>query len=1020
MWLQGQRPDLDNFLASAGTLAPLEMAALLRVDQAYRWWNGECIAVEAYLQKYPQVQADLESLLDLVYGEFILRERNGEHPDVREYRDRFPQHAGALQLQIKLHEAIQACAVVPNSLGSPGDATPPLAACADSVEQPAVPNYEILAPLGRGGMAVVYKARQISLNRIVALKVITAGAHAAPAERARFRTEAEVAARLCHANVVRIYEVGAVSGLPYLALEFMDRGSLAPCLAGKPLSPRHAAELVELLARTVQAAHDQNIIHRDLKPGNVLLASPPAPQNGAGAAISGSGVIDLLGVPKITDFGLAKCLHKDGGQTTTGTILGSPDYMAPEQAAGKTRDIGPAADIYALGAILYEALTGRPPFRGMTLFETLAMVRSQEPVSPSRLQPALSRDLVTICLKALAKEPGRRYASANALADDLRRFRADLPVRARPVTKWERLWRWCRRNPTLAGLVTALALTFFAGFAGVIWKWRDAERAQQDERLARTAAEGHAEKVRQGFEQLKAANSLLDRGRWYLHELRWDAAHAAFSKAIDLRADHANAWFERGELYVRLGLWDLAAADFDRELELREPDVPRRKFLDALLRQYVGDADGCRRISRRMREQFHGIRVPAFAIDLVRASVLAPDRDADLTLLLELAENALTCEPGVPHYLYVLGMAHYRAGHYEQAVRRLRESLAKGTGWSGAGLNYPVLAMAHYRLGQGALARQALHQAALAIDQWTRDRYQSQKGYWAHHLGAVGFWPIPWWDWLECQLFYREAKELIDGAAPLEDPRLRVLRARALAGLRWQGKADSEYTQAQALLPRDQQVRLEAHRNRGYLRVQERRWNEAASEFACALELQPAEAKLGCYQAMAYLGGGDLGGYRSACTALVKNFGKTKDAATAHDVVYFCVLRGDALSNMQCLVPLARVAAPAGQGNAYVLGAALYRAGRYDEAIRCLEAAQKVYRPRAWDWCFLAMAHHRLDHAGEACRCLTEAARWIDEANRADLDDLAGTQPSWGGWYEPLVYPLLLREGEELIGRFAE
>jgi Flp pilus assembly protein TadD len=417
-----------------------------------------------------------------------------------------------------------------------------------------------------------------------------------------------------------------------------------------------------------------------------------------------------------------------------------------------------------------------------------------------------------------------------------------------------------------------------------------------------------------------------------------------------------------------------------------------------------------------MREHFHGITVPAFAIDLVRASVLVPGGDADLTLLLELAENAVTCEPGVPHYLYVLGLAQYRAGHYEQAVRRLRESLTSSMDWSPKALNYPVLAMAHHRLGQGALARQALDQASQAIDQWIRDRYQSQKGHWVHHLGAVGFWPIPWWDWLEGQLFYREAKELIDGAASQEDPRPRVLRARAFAGLHWHSKADTEYTEAQALMPGDQQVRLEAHRNKGYLRVHESRWNEAAIEFARALELQPAEARLGCFQAMAYLGGGDLGAYRSACAALVKNFGKTKDVATAHDVVYCCVLRGDALSDMQCLVPLARVAAPAGQGNAYVLGAALYRAGRYDEAVRCLEAARKVYSHRAWDWCFLAMAHHRLDHAGEARRCLADAARWIEAANHAELEDLAGTRPSWGGWYDRLAYLLLLGEAREQLG----
>jgi serine/threonine protein kinase/WD40 repeat protein len=482
LWLQGQQPDLDHYLAGAGALAPGQLAAALRVDQAHRWQSGECVRAEAYLQKYPQVQADPDSALDLIYGEFILRERSGERPDVAEYQGRFPEHAGVLKMQIELHQAIQHSMVVPDSPA--GHDTDPLApgASADTIEQPTIPNYEILSQLGRGGMGVIYKARQVGLKRMVALKVILAGIHAAPSERARFRTEAEAAARLCHPNIVQIYEVGAHNGLPYLALEFMERGSLAPCLAGKPLAPRHAAELIETLARAVQAAHDQGIIHRDLKPANVLLATPP-PAADSGTAVP-AGVVALLGVPKITDFGLAKFHTDDGSQTTSGTILGTPNYMAPEQAEGNTKHVGPAADIYALGAILYEALTGKPPFVGGTLLQTLEMVRSQEPVSPSRSQPNLPRDLVTICLKALAKEPGRRFSSATALADDLRRFQSDLPVKARPVTYWERSWRWCRRNPTVASLSGGLAVVLVVllvalSVAGLIRAERDNALTQQ-------------------------------------------------------------------------------------------------------------------------------------------------------------------------------------------------------------------------------------------------------------------------------------------------------------------------------------------------------------------------------------------------------------------------------------------------------------------------------------------------------------------------------------------------------------
>jgi WD40 repeat protein len=342
------------------------------------------------------------------------------------------------------------------------------------------------------------------LNRIVALKVILAGIHAAPAERTRFRTEAEAAARLCHPHVVQIYEVGSHQGLPFLALEYMDRGSLATWLARNRLSARQAAELVELLARRVQAAHERGIVHRDLKPANVLLASPAVADSQQG---TGGGVIGVLGMPKISDFGLAKCLHQKGSQTSTGAILGTPQYMAPEQAAGQTKDIGPAADIHALGAVLYEALTGRPPFCGATLMETLDQVRSREPVSPSRVHSGLPRDLVTICLKALAKEPSRRYARAAALADDLRRFLSDQPVSARPVTRWERGWRWCRRNPLIAGLsgVAAVFLLCTLAGLGIIALVRD----ERDKALANLERAEKAEAEARGLQrQIKISEHL--------------------------------------------------------------------------------------------------------------------------------------------------------------------------------------------------------------------------------------------------------------------------------------------------------------------------------------------------------------------------------------------------------------------------------------------------------------------------------------------------------------------------------
>lgn len=302
---------------------------------------------------------------------------------------------------------------------------------------PAIPGYEIISELGRGGMGVIYKARQNKLKRIVALKLILAGARASPDDLTRFRREAEAAAQLQHPNIVQVYEIGEHDDSPYLSMEFVDGGSLSDRLRTGPQSIRWAAQTVETLARAVQLAHQRGIIHRDLKPSNILLTHD--------------------GIAKIADFGLAKRLEGDKDQTQSGTILGTPSYMAPEQAGGQSRIIGPCSDVYSLGAILYELLTGRPPFRTERPLDTLMQVVSREPDRPRSIKPAVPRDLETICLHALAKEPRQRYASAKELADDLERFVNGRPIHARPVGRLEHIWRWCRRNPVLASLLTIVA-----------------------------------------------------------------------------------------------------------------------------------------------------------------------------------------------------------------------------------------------------------------------------------------------------------------------------------------------------------------------------------------------------------------------------------------------------------------------------------------------------------------------------------------------------------------------------------
>ena len=315
-------------------------------------------------------------------------------------------------------------------------------------DTPDVPGYEILGTLGRGGMGVVYKARQTGLNRLVALKMIIGGSLAAPKQLARFRIEAEAVAQLRHPNIVQIYDIGEVDGVPFVSLELLEGGDLRDRLAGTPQPGIPAAELVATLGRAVHAAHQARIVHRDLKPANVLLAGD--------------------GTPKITDFGLAKRLESEDHQTQSGDIMGTPSYMAPEQAMGRTKDVGPAADIYALGAILYEVLTGRPPLKGETVMETVRMVIHEDPVPPSRLMPRLARDLETICLKCLNKDPQRRYATAEELADDLDRYREGRPIKARPTTVWVRGVKWAKRRPVAALSVAAGVLLLIGLTGGVI------------------------------------------------------------------------------------------------------------------------------------------------------------------------------------------------------------------------------------------------------------------------------------------------------------------------------------------------------------------------------------------------------------------------------------------------------------------------------------------------------------------------------------------------------------------------
>jgi WD40 repeat protein/serine/threonine protein kinase len=579
--------------------------------------DGTQPRIEVYLAEVP-AQARAVLLRELLRVEVHYRRQAGEELQAADYQSRFPD------LDLKELAAVLAPAPELQRDGStavpPGDGvcgaarsagatqvghSPPSAKTEGIEDAPAVPGYDMLEVLGRGGMGVVYKAHDRQLNRVVALKMILAGGHAGPHELLRFRREAEAVAQLHHPHIVQIHEVGEHAGWPYLVLEFMDGGNLDQHLGGTPQPPRAAAELVETLARAVQHAHAHGVVHRDLKPANVLLSSG-RDRPGSAAATLTEGVqlheLALAGgarrldacVPKIADFGLAKLLGDSAaGPTRSGDVLGTPSYMAPEQTMGEPGTTGPATDVYGLGAILYELLTGRPPFQAETALETLLLVRSAEPVSPSQLQPKCPRDLVTICLKCLQKAPRARYASAQALADDLRRFLEDRPIKARPVGALERTVKWVRRRPALAALLAVIVVVTVAGLPGVTWLWWRAEQGWSHADLEHQKAEfrlylNHVALAQHELlnNNVGQANQLLkkcpERFRqwewWYLHRRCHTALFTLTGQAIqvgDVAFSPDGRWIAAVRRDHTLTVWDAATQEARYSITLDPGNDPQ-------------------------------------------------------------------------------------------------------------------------------------------------------------------------------------------------------------------------------------------------------------------------------------------------------------------------------------------------------------------------------------------------------------------------------------------------------------
>jgi serine/threonine-protein kinase len=530
----------------------------------------------------------VDSELESVLADYLAADAAGLAPDREELLRRHPALAEELKGFFLGHDQMRRVTAPVRQVLVATRATASRAAVAPALSPGrTVGAYELLEELGRGGMGVVFKARHAGLGRLVAIKMILAGELASPAEVRRLRAEAEAVAALDHPNIVPLYEVGEEDGQPYFAMKLIAGTTLTARVPEFRKDPAAAARLLATLARAVHHAHERGILHRDLKPANVLL--------------------DAEGRPYLTDFGLARRLG-GSGSTRTAVAAGTPSYIAPEQASGPPHAVTTAADVYGLGAILYELLTGRPPFRGPTSLDVLRQLLHEEPQRPRASSPAVPRDLETVCLKCLEKDPLRRYSSALALAGDLEAFARGEPIQARPIGGLERFGRWCRRQPVVAGLTLALAASLLAGLGASLALWRQAERNYrlseqrlEEVELERSRKEGsfrQAHRAVSDFNALLGENlqglpgtqplrkKTLDLTRRYLEEfLKRHGETAA------LRADLADARLQLAHVLHALGA-NRPALEEARKAKLLFADLLHEDGRNAALRRKLGEAQG--------------------------------------------------------------------------------------------------------------------------------------------------------------------------------------------------------------------------------------------------------------------------------------------------------------------------------------------------------------------------------------------------------------------------------------------
>jgi serine/threonine-protein kinase len=827
-------------------------------------------------------------------------------------------------------------------------------------EPPRFPGYEVQAVLGRGGMGIVYRARDRRLNRPVALKMLPAGAFSRPEEIERFLRGAEANAALRHPNIVQVYDVGDLDGRPYFTMEFVEGGSLAQRLSGKPVPADEAVALLATMAEAVQAAHDGGIVHRDLKPANILLAAD--------------------GTPKITDFGLARRLDDGAGLTQSGATMGTPSYMAPEQAQGRTHAIGPASDVYALGAILYELLTGRPPFLAQTASETIRQVVEEEPVPPSRLNTRVSRDLETICLKCLHKEPQRRYPGAAALAEDVRRFQRGEPIAARPTGRPERLVRWVRRRRAEAAVLAAAALVGLGLVGGGLWLRSERmaiARGVEDDLREVARRQQEADWVEATL-ALERATGRLDRGgpavlRRRLDQARrdLDQARREHRLATTLDAIHLNRMtLVEGRFNpVAVRRLNNARADRAYEAAFREarfgapdddPTVVALRIASSAARQpLVAALDDWAVCATDRPRQAWVLRVARRADpDAWRDRVRDPVAWGDPAALAGLARTAAVADQPVPLLVAMGERMQATGGDGTAFLARVRQA-------------HPADFWVNLTLGKVHQEKQEREAAVACYQAASRTRIDAATV--SNNLGLIRY---AWYHLPGAIELYQQALRIDPRFAPAHNN----------LGLAFQAKGELDaaighYREALALDP----GLAPAHANLGEALADKSEFDEAIGHDREALRLEPENARAHYYLGVVLMARGRLDEANDRFREALRI---NPDEARAHDVIYGLALNEGVEHYKQAVSIDPRFTLSHNN-----LGITPRDAGRLDEAIGHFEQALRI-DPGVDPW--LERAHAAMGQAllalgrfGEAVAATRRCLEGISQGHELHANVLA-------------------------------